>query len=180
MKIYTKTGDDGTTSLFDGKRVKKYDLRLKTYGELDSLNVILGWCRLKNNNIEIAEILLKITNDIFVISSILATKDLTKLPEKLKNVDFELIKQFELLMDKLTNEMPKLTNFILPGGSELSLHYHEARVTTRNAERYIVELADCEKIDLDLVKYLNRLSDLFFTLSRYANFEAGVAEEIWS
>jgi cob(I)alamin adenosyltransferase len=179
MRIYTRTGDEGTSSLFDGGRVKKYDLRLQTYGELDSLNVIIGWCRLKNNNPELAAMLLKITNDIFVISSILATKDLSKLPEKLKTIDENSTKSFEDLMDKLTAEMPPLTNFILPGRSELSLLYHEARVVTRKAERLIVELADQEQIDSSLIKYINRLSDLFFTLARYANFTQNIEEEIW-
>jgi cob(I)alamin adenosyltransferase len=179
MRIYTRTGDEGMSSLFDGQRVKKYNLRLKTYGELDSLNVTLGWCRLRNSDTKIAEMLLKITNDIFVISSILATKDLTKLPDNLKHIDESSTKEFEDLMDELTTQMPDLTNFILPGGSELSLYYHEARVITRTAERYIVELSDEEDIDQNLVKYINRLSDLFFTLARYANFVDGVKEEVW-
>jgi cob(I)alamin adenosyltransferase len=179
MKIYTKTGDTGMSSLFDGGRVKKYNLRLKTYGELDHLNVVLGWCRLKNDNSEINELLLKITNDVFVISSILATQDLSKLPEKFKSVNFEVISEFETMMDKFTAEMPDLKNFIFPGGSELSLYFHEARVIARSAERYIVELADNEDIDESLIKYINRLSDLFFTLARYANFAAGVKEEVW-
>lgn len=179
MKIYTRTGDEGMSSLFDGGRVKKYDLRLKTYGELDHLNVILGWCRLKNTDERVAELLVKITNDIFVISSILATKDLSKLPESLKKIDFAVVEDFEKLMDELTSEMPELKNFILPGGSELSLLFHEARVITRTAERYIVELADNDDIDLALVKYVNRLSDLFFTLARFANFSVGKEEEVW-
>jgi cob(I)alamin adenosyltransferase len=179
MKIYTKTGDTGMSSLFDGGRVKKYDLRLKTYGELDHLNVIIGWCRLKNSDKKIAEILLGITNDIFVISSILATKDLDKLPEKFKNQDFKAIYDFESLMDELTAEMPELTNFIFPGGSELSLLFHEARVITRAAERYIVELADTEFVQPALISYINRLSDLFFTLARYSNFIEKIEEEIW-
>lgn len=179
MKIYTRTGDEGMSSLFDGGRVKKYDLRLKTYGELDHLNVILGGCRLKNTDERVADILVKITNDIFVISSILATKDLSKLPESLKKIDFAVVEDFEKLMDELTSEMPELKNFILPGGSELSLLFHEARVITRTAERYIVELADNDDIDLALVKYVNRLSDLFFTLARFANFRVGIEEEVW-
>jgi cob(I)alamin adenosyltransferase len=82
-------------------------------------------------------------------------------------------------MDELTEAMPELRNFILPGGSELSLRFHEARVVTRKAERYVVELADSEEIEDGLIRYLNRLSDLFFTLARYANFELGVAETEW-
>lgn len=179
MRIYTRTGDEGTSSLFDGKRVKKYHLRLKTYGELDALNVVLGWCRLENKNPIIANMLLKITNDIFVISSILATEDLTKLPDNLKTIDENSTLDFEQLMDKLTDEMPKLTNFILPGGSAESLRYHDARVITRKVERFMVELAENEVIDSSLIKYVNRLSDLFFVLARYANFKLGIEDEIW-
>jgi cob(I)alamin adenosyltransferase len=180
MRIYTRTGDEGTSSLFDGKRVKKYDLRLKTYGELDALNVILGWCRLENDNEKIGEMLSKITNDIFVISSILATEDLTKLPKNLKTIDENSTTEFEILMDELSAEMPELTNFILPGGSSKSLRYHEARVITRKVERFMVELTEQEDIDLSLVKYVNRLSDLFFVLARYANYSLKIEEQIWT
>jgi cob(I)alamin adenosyltransferase len=179
MRIYTRTGDQGLSSLFDGERVKKYHLRLKTYGELDYLNVIIGWSRLKNTIPKIDSVLLKITNDIFIISSILATKDLSKLPENLKTIDENSTLDFEVLIDELTSEMPALTNFILPGGSELSLYFHEARVIARTAERYVVELADEEDIDKNLIIYINRLSDLFFTLARYANFALKVDEDVW-
>lgn len=180
MRIYTRTGDEGNSSLFDGKRVKKYHLRLKTYGELDALNVVLGWCRLENKNPRIEKVLLKITNDIFVISSILATENLNKLPENLKKIDENSTVEFEQLMDELSDEMPELSNFILPGGSVESLRFHEARVITRKVERFMVELAENEIINVSLIKYVNRLSDLFFVLARYANFELGIGENVWS
>lgn len=179
MKIYTKTGDLGQTSLFDGERVKKSNLRLQVYGELDGLNVVIGKCRFKNDIIELNDILERITNEIFIMCSVLATKDLNFLPDNCKNIDFSKVDHLESVMDDLTEKMPKLTNFIFPGGSELSLLFHEARVVIRKAERIAVELTDFEKIDAGVLIYLNRLSDLFFTFARYANFKLSIEEEVW-
>lgn len=190
MRIYTKTGDEGMSSLFDGKRVKKYDLRLQTYGEFDYLNVVVGRVREKincndNNNFkgadEIVEYLVSLQKDIFAICSILATEDLSKLPEKVSSVDWaERVSEMEGWIDKMTDELPVLKSFILPGGKCAGLWSHDARVVCRKCERYLVELMESVMVDEGILKYVNRMSDFFFTLSRYANFYEGVEELEWS
>lgn len=179
MRIYTRTGDKGKSSLFDGDRVPKYDLRLMAYGELDHLNVLIGACRALNEVDEVDEVLKEVQIDIMALSSILATKDLNKLPEPIKDFDFEKINLLEEKIDHFWSELPKLTSFILPSGCEAALKVHEARVICRSAERLIVELAESEEVPEGVLAYVNRLSDVFFALARYMNKVAGEEEEKW-
>ncbi len=157
MKIYTRTGDEGGSSLFDGSRHKKSDPRFHVLGELDRLNVILGRC---GSDLQA---------EIFSLSSELALAE--------SEIDwYGRVSEIESQIDELSSKLPELKNFILPGGCELALNYHEARVQTRYVERLLVELKD---VDASILKYVNRLSDLFFVLARSANLEAGVEEVIW-
>jgi len=167
MAIYTRTGDMGESSLFDGTRVKKYDARLMAYGELDHLNVILGKVKFLVTDSKISGLIKGIQDDILVLSAFLATRDGIKLPEQVRGFDFEAkIRSFEDIIDDITASLPELHSFVLPGKSELELACHESRVLCRKCERLVVELMDMEDGELRIISYLNRLSDLLFTLAR--------------
>lgn len=180
MPIYTKTGDKGKTSLFSGKRVWKDDIRIEAYGTLDELNsvigIILSFNTKKNKESKyIDQILKRVQRSIFPICSYLAD-----LPDVIHDVDLESeIKQFEKEIDFMTQKMPRLTNFILPGGGVAGAHLHLARTVSRRAERAIIKLYKKEKVDTRIIQYINRLSDLFFTLARYSNFIEKKKETIW-
>ena len=172
-KIYTKTGDDGTTGLSDGSRVKKFGLRPTAYGTVDELNSVLGLILniLVRTNKEdyLVEMLKKIQNDLFDLGADLSTpliKDPKSVPLRIKNIQ---VTYLENLIDRFNEQLNPLKSFILPGGSEISSWLHFARTITRRAERHTCEVSSNEKInDLALI-YLNRLSDLFFVLARIAN-----------
>lgn len=174
MKIYTRTGDDGTTSLYGGKRVRKDNLRISAYGTIDELNSALGVLisHLETNE-EITEFLIKIQNDLLYIGSYLAGSKIS-----LKEVG-ERVGQMEKVIDKLDNQLPSLKNFILPNGSAESSFSHLVRAVSRRAERKIVSLIDEEGIDQRILQYLNRLSDLMFVIARYLNKQAGNKDTIW-
>lgn len=187
MAIYTKTGDKGKTSLFSGKRVWKDDIRIEAYGALDELNSVIGIILSLNTkktkkNTYINQILLDIQNTIFPICSYLAD-----LPDILGDIDFEeKLKTHESQIDHMTSLLPQLTSFILPGGGEVGAHLQLARTTSRRAERLIIKLhkkglsaGRQEKVDLRVIQYVNRLSDLFFTLARYANYIEKKKETTW-
>lgn len=181
-KIYTKTGDKGTTSLFDGTRVPKDDIRVDTYGTIDELNSQIGVViahlidtvyeeNLKNE-------LFTIQDDLFTIGSILADPQKKIDPsfaEHLKN----RVKHFEELIDQETQEMPELKNFVLPGGGKPGAFLQMTRTIARRAERKITSLFRKDEPQSDLMMYFNRLSDLFFTMSRYINFKENQKEIIW-
>jgi cob(I)alamin adenosyltransferase len=180
MPIYTKTGDKGKTSLFSGKRVWKSDTRIEAYGTLDELNSVIGIIlsikikRTKESKY-IEQLLLGIQNDIFPICSYLAD-----LPDVISDINLnKRIKQFEKEIDFMTKKLPVLYNFILPGGGEMGAHLHLARTVSRRAERSIINLHKKEKVDIRVIQYVNRLSDLFFTLARYANYTEHKKETIW-
>lgn len=177
MPIYTRKGDRGETSLFGGKRVKKFDLRVETYGTIDELNSAIGVTISQNQkyNSKIKNELEKIQNDLLDIGSALANPIFKPLPKLVGSVN-----RFEKLIDSMTGEMPPLKNFILPGGGTTGSFLHLSRTIARRAERSVVELAEREKIDERIIKYLNRLSDLLFTMSRFANFKEKQKETIWT
>ena len=172
-KIYTKTGDDGTTGLSDGSRVKKFELRPTAYGTVDELNSVLGLILnilvRKNKEDYLVEMLKKIQNDLFDLGADLSTpliKNPKFEPLRIKNVQ---VSYLENLIDKFNKQLKPLKSFVLPGGTEISSWLHFARTITRRAERYTCEVSSNEKInDLALI-YLNRLSDLFFVLARVTN-----------
>lgn len=178
MKIYTKTGDQGITSLLGGMRVPKSDLRIDAYGTIDELNSYLGLLRDQEVNEDRSYFLKEIQDRLFTIGADLATvpgKDKIKKPD-LHNDDVE---QLEREMDIMDAELPMLTAFILPGGHQSVSFCHLARTVCRRAERITVELASFEPVSELVIKYLNRLSDYLFVLGRKMAQELQVEEVTW-
>lgn len=178
--IYTRTGDKGKTSLFDGKRVLKSDKKVETYGTIDELNSAIGvasaFIKVRTINKELEEI----QNDLLEIGSSLAVSS-TLPADQIANRPAE----FEKLIDKLTKELPPLNQFILPGGGKGGSLLHVARTIARRAERKVVRLGQYEQVDELIIIYLNRLSDLLFTMARFVNFKEKpfgrlrASEKIW-
>ena len=178
MKVYTKTGDKGDTSLFGGKRVPKYDLRINAYGTSDELNSWIGILRDQEIDTSYISVLIEIQDRIFTLGSQLAAdpdKPKLKMP-KLEEKDIQLL---EKEMDIMSVDLPEMTNFTLPGGHTTVSYCHVARTVCRRCERLVVELARDETIDALIIQYLNRLSDYLFVLSRKITQDLGVKEAIW-
>ena len=179
MKIYTKTGDQGQTSLLSGMRVRKDDPRIEAYGEVDELNATLGLARAKGGQQSpIDEILTRIQSDLFLIGAELATPESTD--SKNPRVGSEEISQLERDIDRLDEQLPGLKNFILPGGSELASVLHVARTVCRRAERKVIKLPASSDARGNVVIYLNRLSDLLFVMARYVNHGEGIPDIPWT
>ena len=181
IKIYTKTGDKGTTSLLGGTRVPKSHLRIETYGTVDELNSYLGLCRDLLTDESGREMLLKIQDRLFTIGASLAC-DPAKAPgmklPALSEADTTLL---ENEIDRMNGQLPPMTSFVLPGGHPVVSHIHVARCICRRTERFCVRLAIEEPgEDAAIVKYLNRLSDYLFVLSRYTGHLLNVAEIKWT
>lgn len=178
-KIYTKTGDDGTTGLVGGNRVKKYDPRLEAYGTVDELNASLGMLRAMESDPEIQNLLRQIQNKLFNIGSRLASdekgEEYTK-PLAILEKDVQMLEQ---AIDKMEEVLPELSHFILPGGDVLVAQCHVARTICRRAERRIIEFAEQAKVEINLIKFINRLSDFLFVLARFTGFQKGVDETQW-
>lgn len=179
MKIYTRTGDNGTTGLFSGGRVSKTHLRVETYGTVDELNSVIGVARALSPTAQTAEQLERVQNQLFHLGADLATP-LDAKAEWVVRMDAATVAWLEAGIDSMTNELPPLKNFILPGGSPAAAQIHVARTVCRRAERLAVALAEHEPIGEHVLEYLNRLSDWLFTLARWENQQAGVSEETWS
>lgn len=178
MKIYTKTGDNGTTSLFSGGRVPKDHLRVDAYGTVDELNSVLGVVRASKPSENTEAYLITVQNHLFRLGADLATPMDAK-AEWLVRIAQEEIDWVEASIDAMSEELPDLKNFILPGGVLAGAHLHVARTVCRRAERLVVALSQEEAInDLALI-YLNRLSDWLFTLARYENQVHGEPETKW-
>jgi len=178
MKIYTKTGDQGTTSLFGGKRVSKANLRIDTYGTVDELNSWIGVLRDQPVNQSRKEILIEIQDRLFTIGSILATEPentKVKIPS-LSETDVELL---EKKMDEMDATLPPMRFFVLPGGHSSVSFGHVTRTVCRRAERLVIALNEIEKIDPLVIKYLNRLSDYIFMLCRKMTHETNAEETPW-
>ncbi len=175
-KIYTKTGDNGETSLFGGKRVKKFDPRIEAIGGVDEINATLGVCAAETKSPEIKQIVLQIQNKLFEIGAELAN------PEKVgdKFTQFTLtdgdVEELENEIDKYESVLPELNQFILPGGSREAAYFHLARSVTRRTERYVTQL---QGVNPSIQKYLNRLSDLFFVLARVENQSNQTPDQPW-
>lgn len=178
MKIYTKTGDKGLTSLIGGVRVPKYHLRIESYGTVDELNSYIGLIRDQVVSESYKNILKEIQDRLFTIGSVLASdpeKSRMKVPD-LKQEDIELL---ENEMDSMSSILPDLKHFILPGGSTTISSCHIARCICRRAERITVQLSSESFVDEKVIIYLNRLSDYLFLLARKLGFDDGIDENIW-
>lgn len=177
MKIYTKKGDAGETSLFGGAKTKKNNVRISSYGTVDELNSTIGMVLSYPLSGHGKDILEKVQNDLFVVGATLATPD----PEKsrIDQVGDSEIKGLEMWIDKLEEDLPQLKSFILPGGGGAGSTLHFARTVCRRAERETVQLSETEEIPADVIIYLNRLSDLLFVLARYENLQQGEKETPW-
>ena len=192
--VYTRTGDNGTTSLVGGKRVKKYDTRVVAYGTVDELNSHIGllaeMIELKKNDIKIdfdireqfASSFLqlkRIQNNLFVLQTLLATEN-DETYKKLPQLKEETVSEMEKWIDQMDAKLPKLSSFVIPGGSIESAQAHVARTVCRRGEREIVKLSEKENIDPLLIKFINRTSDYLFVLSRYILLLEKKKENFWS
>jgi cob(I)alamin adenosyltransferase len=181
MKIYTKTGDAGMTGLFGGGRVAKDHPRVEAYGDVDELNAALGLARAIDVMPRIDEVLVPIQRDLFAIGALLATPDREKMRQHLEkaSVDDQRVGQLERAIDDADRELEPLRAFVLPGGTPKAAALHVARTVCRRAERRVVRLQADEPLPQVVVIYLNRLSDLLFTLARLANRRANAGEVTW-
>ncbi|NER12193.1 cob(I)yrinic acid a,c-diamide adenosyltransferase [Leptobacterium flavescens] len=185
MKIYTKTGDKGTTALFGGTRVPKHHLRIDSYGTVDELNSWIGLIRDQKTGPEIGEVLIRIQDRLFTLGAILATdpekavlksgKERLNIP-KITTADIELL---EKEMDQMNDNLPPMTHFVLPGGHQSVSFCHIARCVCRRAERLASELNENEPFDEHVLKYLNRLSDYLFVLARKLSHDLKAEEIKW-
>jgi len=180
-KIYTRTGDDGTTGLVDGSRVSKASLRVQAYGDVDETNSVIGLVRIHLENQTLDKMLTRIQNDLFDLGADLATplpKDneadleyaLRMVPEQATRLENEL--------DQLNADLEPLNSFVLPGGSPPAAYLHQARTVCRRAERLAVELADNTPVNPAAIQYLNRLSDFLFVAARWCN-DQGATDVKW-
>ncbi|MFT4644457.1 MAG: cob(I)alamin adenosyltransferase [Planctomycetota bacterium] len=166
MKIYTKTGDDGTTALFGGKRLSKSDLRIDSYGTVDELNSHVGLLKDQSANAEDKAFLLEIQDKLFTLGSILASNPEKKRPKSIPDIVQADIEKLEKEIDTINEILEPLQYFILPGGHVNISQSHIARCVCRRTERICVALSQVEDVDSLIIKYLNRLSDYLFTYSR--------------
>jgi cob(I)alamin adenosyltransferase len=181
-KIYTRTGDDGTTALGSGRRVPKYDLRVEAYGTLDETNAAIGIARLYTRQAEprLDAMLARIQNDLFDLGADLCFPDETKDARGRLTVSDAQVERLEHEIDEINKELEPLRSFVLPGGSPASSHLHLARTVSRRAERLIVALATRpdEPVNETAIRYVNRLSDFLFVAARYAN-DKGKCDVTW-
>lgn len=181
FKIYTKTGDKGTTGLFGGGRVPKDDIRVDAYGDVDELNSSIGLAMALSSDPRIDTVLAPIQEDLFAMGAILATPNPEKMQEQLKKakLDHSRITELEDEIDRCDAELEPLRAFIMPGGTPKAAALHVSRTVCRRAERRVIHLTHTAEIPMVLVVYLNRLSDLLFSLARVANKDAGTSEKRW-
>ncbi len=177
MKIYTKSGDKGKTSLLSGERVKKSDIRINAYGTIDELNSFIGFL----NALEPAErhkvFLKEIQNKLFNLGSLLAVRK--EVSFKIPEITEDDILLLENEIDNLNKDIPELKEFIIPGGDSVSAQCHICRSVCRRAERLVVEISEKESVNDLVVKFLNRLSDYLFVLARKNTYEKHLSETVW-
>lgn len=178
FRIYTKTGDEGNTALFGGRRVAKSDLRVDAYGTVDELNSFVGWLRDSTEDQHIRAILTQVQHRLFTVGASLAS-DPEKQPPT-PDIVPEDISLLEQEMDTMDAVLPPLKHFILPGGHNAVSVCHVCRTVCRRAERLVVALHQTEPVDALVLQYLNRLSDYFFMLARTLSHELGAEEIIWN
>jgi cob(I)alamin adenosyltransferase len=181
MKIYTKTGDNGETGLFGGERLRKNSLRISAYGTVDELNSFVGLALAEIKDNGIRENLRKIQNQLFVVGSDLATpKDVKSNKLNIKRTPASFYQDIEHMIDDYDAQLDELRNFILPGGSKSAALLHICRTVCRRAEREVVALKNSVTIGENIIIFLNRLSDLFFVLSRFENKVSNHPDIIWN
>ena len=178
-KIYTRRGDDGSTGLFGGPRVRKDDLRVAAYGDVDELNSALGVAREEVPAGDLRALIDALQSELFTLGAQLATPDAEAAPKAVPRITAEQIDRLEREIDRLTEELPPMKNFILPGGSRAGAALHFCRTVCRRAERKVVELAESSPVPEEALAYVNRLSDLLFVMARAANLRAGGREIPW-
>ena len=185
MKLYTRSGDDGTTGLFDGSRVRKDDPRVASYGAVDELNALVGLVRVFNADLDeteartrLEESLRWVQNKLFDVGGILATAPGQKF-KNMPRVTGKDVTGLEQLIDRCQKDLAPLKEFILPGGGKVSGLLHQARTVCRRAERVCIRLAREEPVDPAIVKFLNRLSDALFVLARWAAKTQDEPEFLW-
>lgn len=180
MKIYTKTGDYGETSLYGERRVPKSALAIEAYGSVDELNSFIGLALIEITQLDVKNFLKTVQTDLLTIGS-----DLSGYPKEELNLELRVV-EIEKVIDEFANKLPKLHNFILPGGGKLGATLHVARAVARRTERIVIRfLTSSEAGNINkerkqkIIKYLNRVSDFLYMLARFANKEEGIEEEIW-
>lgn len=178
MKIYTKTGDGGETSLHGGKRVGKNILRIEAYGTVDELNSHLGLILAHDPQELLKGHLIQVQNDLFVLGADLATPKVAG-GKDVERINPSHVERIEKFIDSTEETLKPLDSFILPGGSVLGAHVHVARTICRRAERLVVALSKAEEVGQATIMYLNRLSDFLFVLARFANSRSGGEETPW-
>jgi len=178
-RIYTRTGDDGSTGLGDGTRVPKFDLRVEALGTVDEVNAAIGMARLHAQGGELDAMLARIQNDLFDLGADLCTPAPQRPldPAPLRIIDSQ-VDRLEAEIDALNAALSPLNSFVLPGGSAAAAHLHLARTICRRAERLMVQLSEREKVGGAALRYINRLSDLLFVMARMAN-DAGRGDVLW-
>lgn len=178
-RLYTRTGDDGSTGLGGGQRVPKDSTRIAAYGTVDELNSILGEALAGGLDERLGAALRRIQNELFHLGSDLCVREEDKARKPVPVVDQRHVTALEQLLDELTGEVGPLANFILPGGSPGAARLHVARTVCRRAERLLVALARQEAIGPFVLPYVNRLSDALFVMARYENLRRGVPDTLW-
>ena len=178
-KVYTRTGDDGTTGLIGGQRVRKRDRRVAAYGTVDETSSHLGAALAIGLVEPLVEPAKRIQNDLFHLGSDLAIREQDKEQFEVPQIEERHVVFLEDLMDRLSGELAPLENFILPGGCPSAAHLHLARAVCRRAEREAVALASAEGVGAWIVQYLNRLSDALFVMARYENLKRGARDVLW-
>jgi cob(I)alamin adenosyltransferase len=174
MRIYTKFGDNGNTSLLGGITVPKNDPRLEAYGSVDELNAVLGIVVAFSEKKDPVDSIKRVQNDLFIIGAELSSKG-----AKFKQIPPKRVSEIEGEIDKLEAELPPLHHFVVPGGSKTASLLHLARTVCRRAERAIVALSQKENVNPDIIIYMNRVGDLLFVLGRYENYRKKVPEVTW-
>jgi cob(I)alamin adenosyltransferase len=178
-KIYTRRGDDGSTGLFGGPRVRKDDLRVAAYGDVDELNSALGVAREEVPEGDLRALIDSFQSELFTLGAQLATPDTEAAPKEIPRITPQNVARLESEIDRLTEQLPPMKTFILPGGSRPGAALHLCRTICRRGERKVVELAESGPVPPEALAYLNRLSDLLFVMARAANLRAGGREIPW-
>jgi len=178
MKVYTKAGDKGRTALFGGKKVRKDDIKIEAYGTVDELNSHIGYLLSMCPEDEVLDVLLPLQAVLFDVGSHLASDGTAN--DYLPKLDASWITQLESAMDRYSEDLPELKNFILPRANSRIAYAHICRTVCRRAERCIISLSDIEALNSFIIPFMNRLSDYFFVLARYLTLLDGLDEEKWT